>query len=288
MNTQVPEEMTPSRVSVWDANELDKGIYDVLKAQVQTVISYLPAGLITRFEPEINAIIKSALWMLSVEKTFATFGQRMLHLKYDKHTPIGRLRLLGILKIGSAYIKDRLSSILNWLNCSDVGSTRIEMALNILNIISFVFFLRGGGPMTFLERLLRLNPVSTLRPSDRSVGYSFMIRELLWHGLIELLMLVLPFLNYHSMKRIIRKIMGGAKPKKLQSHQYILTKDTRCPVCELFPILPYVIGCPHIFCYYCLGAHRLADPDFECPTCGFVAPPSTLMTEVKPAAYDVM
>uniref|UniRef100_T1I1V2 RING-type E3 ubiquitin transferase (cysteine targeting) n=3 Tax=Rhodnius TaxID=13248 RepID=T1I1V2_RHOPR len=273
-------EVTPTRIAVLDSTELDHEIFSLLKNQLNSIITNLPLEF-TYFEPELQTFLKIALWMLSVERTSATFGQQLLRLKYTRHTPSRTLSVLGILQIGASYLKQRLPSFLSFCqfqSASDLSHKIIdwgEFVTNIISILYFVKFLRKGGAPTFLEYLLGVKPVSTVPPSSRNIGYSFMTRDLIWHGLIEFLVLVIPMINYHALKRRFKKYLMYNTPVKKDefSHQEMITKyNLKCAVCKDFPILPHHMGCNHLFCYYCLLSHRLADNKFECPICGYTNP----------------
>jgi peroxin-2 len=53
------------------------------------------------------------------------------------------------------------------------------------SLANLLVFLSEGKHPTLVDRILGLKPVS-VAPSgqDRTVGYSYMTRELLWHGFI--------------------------------------------------------------------------------------------------------
>lgn len=277
--TQKEMEITPSRIAVLDSAELDHEIFNVLKNQLNSIITNLPLE-VTYFEPELQTLLKIALWVLSVKRTSATFGQQLLRLKYPKHTSTRTLSVLGILQIGTSYLKQRLPNFLSFCrfqSSSDLGYKIVdwgEFIMNIISLLYFIKFLRKGGAATFLEYFLGVKPISTVTPSSRNVGYSFMTRELIWHGLIEFLVLVIPMVNYHALKRRFKKyLMYNTPDKRDEFNQQEITKDNlKCGICKNFPILPHHMGCTHLFCYYCLLSHRMADKKFECPICGYSNP----------------
>jgi hypothetical protein len=60
-----------------------------------------------------------------------------------------------------------------------------DMIFQLANFVNLLVFLTEGKHPTLVDRILGLEPVSVAPPGqDRTVGYSCMTRELLWHGLI--------------------------------------------------------------------------------------------------------
>lgn len=59
----------------------------------------------------------------------------------------------------------------------------LEVSLQVANIINFLIFLHKGRYPTLTDRLVNLQPVSAVNQS-RVVGYSYITRELLWHGIL--------------------------------------------------------------------------------------------------------
>jgi len=60
-----------------------------------------------------------------------------------------------------------------------------EITIQLASLVNLLVFLTEGKHPTLVDRILGLQPVSVALPGqDRTVGYSYMTRELLWHGLI--------------------------------------------------------------------------------------------------------
>ncbi|KAK9499040.1 hypothetical protein O3M35_003555 [Rhynocoris fuscipes] len=281
--TTTEKEITPSRVTVLDANELNNEIFSIIKNQLTAITNNLPPQ-VTYFDPELQTLLKTILWVLSVQRTSATFGQQLLKIKYSKQIPNNSLSRLGFILIGSSYLKQRLPlffSLFQRTSDSNFAYKIIdycELAVNIANILYFIKFIRQGGASTFLEYLLGLKPISTVPSSSRNIGYSFMARELIWHGLIELLVLVIPMINYHALKRRFKKYINfTATEQRKETVEELNKENLKCAVCKDFLILPHHMGCSHLFCYYCLLSHRLADKKFECPICGFSNPEASII-----------
>lgn len=59
----------------------------------------------------------------------------------------------------------------------------LEVSLQVANITNLLIFLHKGRYPTLTDRLVNLQPVSAVNQS-RVVGYSYITRELLWHGIL--------------------------------------------------------------------------------------------------------
>uniref|UniRef100_A0A0K8SAR3 RING-type E3 ubiquitin transferase (cysteine targeting) n=1 Tax=Lygus hesperus TaxID=30085 RepID=A0A0K8SAR3_LYGHE len=219
---------------------------------------------------------ENILWLFSVERKKATFGQQLLCLKYQNNIPLSKLRLLGALMIGFSYLKGRSSNferlknkVPNWVS---FVLTHFEFAISALNVLSFLVFLRRGGSPLFVENVFGIKPVSTVKPSERSIGYSYMTRELLWHGAIELFCLVLPHINVPKLGRIARNAVFGKPAVAPAARPPVFSSQAKCSICRQYPIVPHVIGCDHFFCYFCISSSLLADRKYECPDCGYCNP----------------
>lgn len=60
-------------------------------------------------------------------------------------------------------------------------------------------------------------------------------------GLRRKLLNVLKYVSWSNQTRV-----------KVASSNAIMTIHTECAFCSSSPVLPYTMGCSHIFCYYCL------------------------------------
>lgn len=70
----------------------------------------------------------------------------------------------------------------------------------------------------------------------------------------EILVYILPLINYHKVKRVAQRANPFVTPlsfARVQSAANI-SVQTKCIYCEETPVLPHHMGCMHIFCYMCL------------------------------------
>ncbi|KAL1138427.1 hypothetical protein AAG570_008491, partial [Ranatra chinensis] len=215
--------------------------------------------LLGYWESEIDTLLKIIVWKLSVERACATFGQQILKLKYGHDTPRTKLNLLGLLTIGSHYLKERAPNIVLMFGGTNVGNMVrhtfdwCETGVKILNVAALIMFFRRSKASTFVECLLGLKPVSTVPPSARNIKYSYMTRELIWHGFIELLIFIIPLVNYHSIRRRLHHLLPLGVRGQSKRPPIVYRTPSKCPVCREVPILPHHMGCSHVFCYYCLA-----------------------------------
>ncbi|XP_044743742.1 peroxisome biogenesis factor 2 [Chrysoperla carnea] len=262
-----------TRVAQVDALKLDNEIIEIFKRQISELLQYVPAGLATKYDPEITLILRLFMFNHSLIKNRATFGQQLLAIKYDNMSN-NKLLLYGILTHGVNYIKDRIHTI-NSEAIHDFNVTklldRLEGLLLLVNLINFLNFLRTGEKPSLVDRILDLKQTSTVKRYLNNNIYSFMQREILWHTFIELLLIVLPLINYHSWVRRFKNL----SPWNTNSNQHhieaprVFTITTKCPNCNEKPVLPHHMGCSHIFCYYCLKGNLEADTGYQCPVCNF-------------------
>ncbi|KAJ9591082.1 hypothetical protein L9F63_002363 [Diploptera punctata] len=274
-----------SRVTQLDAVELDDEIVNILKHQVANVAKFMPFGFLGRYDPEINAALRFVIWKFSVAKVYGTFGQQLLSMKYGGDLNKNKAELFALLTIGTRYLKERSHEVTNATgNFSLAQKMKLmfswaEIFIHVANLMNLLIFLREGKYPTLVDRVLGLQPVSVAPPGqNRAVGYSYMTRELLWHGFIEFLIFAIPLINYHSVKRKLFNLMPWKKKRKDIAHRRaVYTLNTKCAACNEHPVIPHHMGCSHVFCFYCLKANVLADEKYECPLCGFSAGDATLV-----------
>ncbi|XP_069705406.1 peroxisome biogenesis factor 2 [Periplaneta americana] len=262
------------RVTQLDAVELDDEIVNILKSQVTNVSRYTTAGFLGRWEAEIDALLRFIVWKLSVDKVYSTFGQQLLSVRYGGKYNKRKVYLFALLTIGSKYLKQRSHEISTSTRDASLSEKVklvfhwADITIQVASLINLLVFLTEGKYPQLVDRILRLQPVSIAPPGrDRSVGYNYMTRELLWHGFIELLVFAVPLVNYHVLKRRVTNLFSWKKANS-DKKKANFTSSTKCAECNENPVLPHHFGCGHIFCFYCVKANILADEKYECPLCG--------------------
>lgn len=266
-----------SRINQIDAVQLDEEIYKVLRNQAGEIGKYLPAGKIDRWQPEIDAFLKYLIWHYSLRRGESTFGQQLLNLSYANITRAKSVLYL-IATIGPAYVRDKLLS----------GASRrlvvlLERVANLVRLLEFLnllIFLHRGTQPRVVEYALGIASSSTTTHRPRNIGYSYMTRELLWHGLMELFTTGLPMINFHYLKHAAKRLLARTTAPKLQPAFPTMNSSTKCAYCDDTPILPSHAGCRHLFCYYCLNAHFTAMDEFHCPVC------DTRLSAIRMKTYE--
>ncbi|CAB3362294.1 Hypothetical predicted protein [Cloeon dipterum] len=251
-----PKRKHVPRITQLDSASLDKEINSVLKLEVEEILRSTAPYALTRYEPEIDALLSLLVWKLSVYDKGATFGQSLLDLKYY-NSSIRKRILLAALVIGVKYVISRTRTVAkvlidesNFHAVEQVFRTA-DTLLRIANLANRVIFLTEGQYPGLAERVLRMPPTPASEQHNRNVGYSYMTRELLWHSLIELLLFVLPLINYRAWYARVRSLFQTkSELRELDTPE--LTLMSTCAVCNEKPILPQHIGCSHVFCAYCV------------------------------------
>lgn len=261
-----------SRINQVDATQLDSEIYNILRQQSNEISKLCAPGVVGKWQPEIDALLKIAVWNFSLRVGNSSFGQQLLNLHYDKYDKRKAIFLI-VLNVVPKYLQERVSNGGQFTDNVETNN-RIRCLIDwittgaqLLTFVNVLVFLNQGNQPNIVERILGLYNRPTKSHKPRNIGYSYMTRELLWHSLIELFTMGIPMLNIHYIKQRVKRIwstriIGNTSVKP------IMEFDTKCPECDQSPNLPRHAGCEHIFCYYCIKARFTVDVTFECPVCG--------------------
>lgn len=260
------------RVTMLDAHVLDDHISKIFIGQTLKVFKFLPSWILNNWESEINMILQFLLTYYSVKKAKATFGQQMLGIRFkpDQLTDT-KLALFQLFTVGTGYIQSKVESPSN--NCIN-NIDGLQLIVDILkagSFLNFLLFLQQGKYPTLIQRFLSLSQESTRK---RNIEYTYMTRELLWHGFSELLLFTLPLINYQSLKHKISRLMHSAslEDEDFREKSPIMLPVSDCFICGERPVLPHHLKCSHIFCYYCISSKRMVDEKFACPECHHFEP----------------
>lgn len=193
------------------------------------------------------------------------------------------------------YCLQRLPTIFEKLNCEErlilklrKSIEKLQLLWDTITVIQFLVFLNRGGCQSVLENILGLKAVHNEEPkigtpffitlliSKRSykimvletIDFEVMNRELIWNGFSDILIFVIPLINIRKLWKVVKR---RTYPKS-QSNPESFVIDYRsqlnnCPYCEKQPVVPYMAGCQHCFCYYCLSSNLLANSEYPCPLC---------------------
>lgn len=263
---------------------------NLIFAQLRTILNYAQDILVKtkvhNLRPELELVIKAYIYRHTVLKKSQSIGQEILELKlYDSScsAPSSTKQniALGLIVILLPYLLSRLGYKLFKSKTAENLETWIKMA----NLVNFVIFLTKGQYRSLQERALNVScGYNSLSSAFNPVNYDFMSRELLWFTFAEFASFALPLINMRRVKNTVSKWIKGSSNVKATSCLIRRTlKDINvCSVCDDVPTNAREIGCPHVFCYYCVMSSFIADQvnGFKCPKCNFVVVEKTTIREV--------
>ncbi|XP_035268386.1 peroxisome biogenesis factor 2 [Anguilla anguilla] len=276
-----PSTLTPVlRISQLDAFELDTALEQLVWSQFSQCFQHFKPGHLTPFEPELKALLQLLLWRFTVYSRSATAGQSLLNIRYKndlsqarRYRPMSRRQKLwfALCAIGEKWLKERSHSLfLNRPAESAVHKARRALAFldgfaKVASLLNFLVFLQKGRFPTLTERFLGVRAVFSRPQGVRDVGFQYVNRELLWHGFAEFLIFLFPLVNTRRLKASVRSLFS---PPEGQGVPAEAAHCTECALCGEWPTMPHTVGCSHVFCYYCVKSHSIADMYLSCPKCG--------------------
>ncbi|XP_017784678.1 PREDICTED: peroxisome biogenesis factor 2 [Nicrophorus vespilloides] len=254
------------RVTQINAVYFDKEVFKEFKHHLEECLKYLPVDVTSKFEPELNFLLRIGILSYSILNHNCSFGQKLLSIKYDNLS--STKKYFFVFANVYNYMKEKMESSTpsHFIN---TYFHKIDVCIQLLRLINISLFLRGGEKPQLIERFLCLNQDFSKNNVQRHYEDKYMTRELIWNGFIEILVYLLPLINYQKMTRMMRHWNPVHKKPKVANVHRKLTLETKCAVCGQFPIHPSHMGCCHIFCYFCLKGNQMADVKYECPTCEF-------------------
>ncbi|XP_048728225.1 peroxisome biogenesis factor 2-like [Ostrea edulis] len=269
-------EKTPAlRVSQLDASELDNEVVHIIKAQLNKLFKYHKSNVLVTYDPEVTAVIKTIIWRFTIYAHESTIGQQILNLKYSgtaqQTSWMSRRQkiLYGLILIVCPWLRERTDNLLNFVGLSQYHRKIqrilkwLDISLKLAAVLNFLVFLQNGVYQTIAERILGIQAMFPNRQGVRQVSFEYMTRELLWHGFSEFLFFTLPLINFQRVKNFVRSHILRRPDDPAGDGLRVM----ECAVCEDVPTNPQEIGCPHLFCYYCVQSNYKADPNFSCPRC---------------------
>lgn len=282
------------RINQLDALELDSALEQLLWTQFSQCFQNCRPGLLTPLEPELRALLQVLLWRFTLYSRSATVGQSLLSLRYHnnlssfaRYRTLTRRQKVGIalLTAGARWLHERSHSLLLCLGLSAAGpvpegdSSLLKQTLcnclklvssvaQLASLINFLVFLKKGHHPVLAERLVGARAVFSKPNVVRDLTYQYMNRELLWHGFSEFLIFLLPLVNTRKLKATVSSIVfgGGRADREGAMEGQGVFKE--CGLCGEWPTMPHTAGCQHVFCYYCIKSHSIAESGLTCPKCG--------------------
>lgn len=296
------------RISQLDALELDSTLEQLVWTQFSLCFQNFRPGLLTPLEPELRALLQLLLWRFTLYSSSATVGQSLLSLRYHntlssspRYRPLARRQKLGLalLTAGPRWLRERSHSLLLCLGLTSGGPgserdygliqqalrralTFVSSVAQFASLINFLVFLRKGQNPVLAERIIGAQAVFTKPNVVRDITYQYMNRELLWHGFAEFLIFLLPLINTRRLKAAASSVVFGRGSSDGESAGGGRGGWQECGLCGEWPTMPHTVGCPHVFCYYCIKSSSIADACLTCPKCGAEAgQPAPLQLEVE-------
>uniref|UniRef100_A0A3Q1IUY6 Peroxisome biogenesis factor 2 n=2 Tax=Anabas testudineus TaxID=64144 RepID=A0A3Q1IUY6_ANATE len=282
------------RISQLDALELDSALEQLVWTQFSQCFQNCRPGLLTPIEPELKALLRLLLWRFTLYSSSATVGQSLLSLCYHntlssspRYRPLSRRQKLGLalLTVGPRWLQERSHSLLLCFGLSSGGLlsetdcgllqqglrsclTVVSTIAQLASLINFLVFLRKGQHPVLAERIVGARAVFTKSNVVRDITYQYMNRELLWHGFAEFLIFLLPLMKTRSLKATVSAILFGRESVDGEGAAERQGVWKECGLCSEWPTMPHTVGCQHVFCYYCIKSHSIADACLTCPKCG--------------------
>lgn len=254
-----------------DTELLDDELLELLKEQLWGGIKYLRPGLKDDWEPELVALLRAALWKLSIWDNDATYGASLQGLRYVDarrrgkslplpffrrklagsnansihegpvdHAPSKTQKLLyGAITVLGRYAFTRLdmhmiSHPYTYPHLSHLLD-RLSTVHSIASLFSFLAFLHSGRYRTILDRVLGMRLVPPDRQVAREVSFEFLNRQLVWHAFTEFLLFILPILRIGKWRRwwarFQRKMVQKGSDEKDGKGELSFLPTKTCAVC---------------------------------------------------------
>ncbi|CAN9506149.1 unnamed protein product [Ophioblennius macclurei] len=281
------------RINQLDALELDSSLEQLIWTQFSMCFQNCRPGLLTPLEPELRALLHVLLWRFTLYSNSATVGQTLLSLRYHstqglspRYQPLSpRQKLsLAVLTAGPRYLQERSHSMLSALGFSQglasggnggllqkglrSALTLVSSITKFAGLINFLVFLKKGRHPVLAERIADAQAVFSKPNVVRDVTYQYMNRELLWHGFADFLIFLLPLINSRKLKATVSSLVFGGESADGDKAKEGFEVWKECGLCGEWPTMPHTVGCRHVFCYYCIKSHSIADDKLTCPKCG--------------------
>ncbi|KAM7390632.1 hypothetical protein PAMA_008696 [Pampus argenteus] len=282
------------RINQLDALELDSALEQLVWSQFSQCFQNCRPGLLTPLEPELRALLQLLLSRFTLYSSSTTVGQSLLSLRYHntlssstRYRPLSRRQKLGlaVLTAGPRWLQERSHSLLLSLGLipgglvSEVGSgflqkglrsclTLVSSIAQLASLVNFLVFLGKGHHPVLAERIVGARAVFSKPNVTRDITYQYMNRELLWHGFAEFLIFLLPLINTRKLKETVSRILLGGESAGVDCGRNGQGVWKECGLCGEWPTMPHMVGCQHVFCYYCIKSHSIANTHITCPKCG--------------------
>ncbi len=286
------------RVNQLDAEDLDLELINLLIYQVRKIFKFFKHDFLLRYKPEIYMCIHSVIFRYTIYNNKQSAGNQLQNIQFIKLKKRQKI-LYWCLFVGIRYIYQRLSlymTLNDWSNHNDDDDdanlssslenkkkkkkfktflfknwknkvyklvNKIYKIYHYINVLNFCHFLVYGDYRNIIERILKIKLIYKNSQINRQISFEFLTQQLLWHGISEFFLFLLPLINF---KRILYYI------KDIFYMPHTLKQVNGCGICLQDPInTPYIASCKHIFCYYCIKSNKMNSKEqninYHCPQC---------------------
>lgn len=196
-----------------------------------------------------------------------------------------KFALLGACNLVVPYLLKRYENLairnyIKLLKFSWLSLDSLMIIFKLLNVLNFFIFLRDGRYLLLQHRVLGITfgmPDAEYynNMSISKIHMELMGREIIWKVLAEFLTTVTPLINVNRIKNQSMRILGlmpkMSSDSKLSERLVCKDNINMCAICSKQPFNPIIIGCRHLFCYYCLHSSYLSDPTvgYVCQSCKY-------------------
>jgi len=135
---------------------------------------------------------------------------------------------------------------------------RMEEIFKFLKLMNFITFLFDGKYVSLVNRLLSLRLVPQ-QHTARVISFDYLNRQLIWNGLTEFMLFIVPKINITSIKDRFWWLRYG----------YNLSQK-QCEICEENATNPHVDengNCSHTYCYWCIRVKMIEQENHFCSRC---------------------
>mmetsp|Transcript_19963 Transcript_19963/g.46830 ORF Transcript_19963/g.46830 Transcript_19963/m.46830 type:complete len:290 (+) Transcript_19963:107-976(+) len=274
------------RVNQLDARRLDGEITSILRQQLLEATTATSQWSLEPFVPELDLLLGATLWRYTVWINEPTPGGRLQNVRHARLSaeghvqPLTRAQRIGFLALWVVlpWLAARVQDIWQRLDVPEDSPLpwfwkgfrrllpRATAVHSILVVWNFLLFLRYGECSELRDRLLGIRMVHIDPVARRQVAFEYMNRVMIWNGLSEFLLTVMPLVNVSRLRRsIARRLLPKASTRADAARA-----ELSCGFCGASPMtVPTRTNCNHVFCYYCVASELMEQPKaLACPHCG--------------------
>jgi len=304
-----------ARVSQLDSSSLDEELVRILREQTEKVSGMIPnlSSLVARFRTEVDLGIRILLWWFTMRLNLATPGETLQNLRYRNETKFSQPHTRGLLTLPDDMptrtqrgFHLALSVFLPWMwnrlrdkavedRWGEDQETEqwwsameaTDKAYRVASLANFLFFLVDGRYRSLADRVLKMRLVPARNESVRAVSFELINQQLLFEGFSEVLLVVLPLIDWSAFLRLfvkwrnlIKRFLLWIVPKRFSEAvfgpqaQETTTAEPgadgwKCVACGESPaVMPHqALPCKHVYCYFCLKTLTSRVSSASCLSC---------------------